>query len=178
MNEREAKIEWQGRYARILSHDGWEYAERVTPGGAVVIVALTDDRKLLFVEQYRVPMGGLTIELPAGLVGDEPGSEREDVLVAAHRELLEETGYRAHTIEKLFHGPSSPGFSSEQFDLVRARSLVREHQGVGVDGENITVHAVALDGAHHWLVERAAHGYAVDPKVFLALHFLSLESDR
>jgi len=60
--------------------------------------ALTERRRALFVEKVPIPLGGKVIEFPAGLVGDEPGREQEDLIEARATELLEETGYRAATL--------------------------------------------------------------------------------
>src|SRR5262245_57499864 len=86
---------WEGKHLRVRQSGRWEYVERTKSLGGVVIVAVTDDHKLLLVEQYRVPMAKAVIELPAGLAGDVEGSETEELVAAARRELLEETGYEA-----------------------------------------------------------------------------------
>jgi len=83
--------------------------ERVNARAVVVIVPLTAERRLLFVEQYRAPVGRKVIEFPAGLVGDEPGREQEDLIEAARRELLEETGYRAATLNLISTSATSLG---------------------------------------------------------------------
>src|ERR1700743_200959 len=61
---------YQGRWLSLRKRGRWEYAERNNPGGAVIILAVTPEDKLLFVEQYRVAIQKHTIEMPAGLVGD------------------------------------------------------------------------------------------------------------
>ena len=61
----------------------------------VAIIAVTDEDKLLLVEQHRPPVNQTVLELPAGLVGDLSDHPMEDLEQAAQRELLEETGYRA-----------------------------------------------------------------------------------
>ena len=61
---------YQGRWLRLRRRGRWEFAERNNPGGAVIILAITPDDKVLFVEQYRVAVQQFTIEMPAGLVGD------------------------------------------------------------------------------------------------------------
>ena len=77
-----------GKYLRLVRRGTWEYAERVGASGAVCIIAVTDDRKLVLIEQVRPAMGGPVIELPAGLVGDgEDAGEQGSV--AAGRELTE-----------------------------------------------------------------------------------------
>jgi ADP-ribose pyrophosphatase len=99
----------EGKYLRFMQRAGWEYAERRGVTGIVGIVAVTDEGKLLLVEQYRLPLDKRVIELPAGLVGDEAGKERESLLAAANRELQEETGYHAGNLVLLASGPTSAG---------------------------------------------------------------------
>ena len=89
------KTLYAGRWLRLVADGHWEYVTRNRDVEAVAIVAVTDDRQLLLVEQFRIPLGRICIELPAGLVGDDPGHEGEGLDIAASRELLEETGYQA-----------------------------------------------------------------------------------
>lgn len=163
----------QGRWLSLRKRGRWEYAERNNSGGAVIIVALTPEDKLLFVEQYRVAIQQYTIEMPAGLVGDLAGHTDESVLRAAARELEEETGYRCDRIEFIHRGPSSSGMSTEMITFVRARDLHRVGPGGGDDSENIVVHEVPPDEAGRWLFARAAEGYSIDPKLFAGLWFSS-----
>ena len=72
---------YQGRWLSLRRRGHWEYAERNNPGGAVIILAVTPDDNILFVEQYRVAVQKFTIEMPAGLVGDLAGSESENIVV-------------------------------------------------------------------------------------------------
>jgi len=62
----------EGKFVRLLIKGGWEYVERPNCAGAVIIVAMTKDRKLLLIEQFRIPVGKPVIEFPAGLIGDGP----------------------------------------------------------------------------------------------------------
>lgn len=163
-----------GRFLRLVRRGGWEWAERTNASGVVVIVALTDENKLLLIEQHRPPIGGPVIEFPAGLAGDEHGAENEDLSVAAARELEEETGYRASRVEWLTAGPVSAGMSSEVLTFFRAHGLVRVGEGGGVGGENITLHEIPLQEAHSWLARRHSEGVMADPKVYAGLYYLSL----
>lgn len=162
----------EGRFARLVAQDGWEWVERVNTSGAAVIVAVTREGELLLVEQYRIPMGARVIELPAGLAGDLAGSEHEQVVEAAHRELLEETGYKAETIETLTEGPSSAGLSNETYTLLLARNVERVGPGGGDEGEDIEVHRVPLSAAAAWLESRRRAGVHVDPRVYAGLYFV------
>src|SRR5882672_6123707 len=96
-----------GKFLALIQESHWEYVDRVNSPGAAIIAAVTDVQKLLLVEQYRIPLHSRTIELPAGMIGDEPGSGDESQAEAARRELLEETGYDAGHMEALFTSPSS-----------------------------------------------------------------------
>ncbi|MBW3598896.1 MAG: NUDIX hydrolase, partial [Planctomycetes bacterium] len=93
-----------GKRLRFVRRGTWEYATRKDATGVVVVAALTDEGKVLLVEQYRIPIQRRTLELPAGLAGDEPGAEQERLLEAAKRELLEETGYVADQWREVFTG--------------------------------------------------------------------------
>lgn len=172
----ETETLFNGRWLRLKKRGGWEYAERVNPGGAVIVVATTDADEVLFVEQYRVPIECLTIEMPAGLVGDLAGNAGERVVETAQRELEEETGYRARRIDFVMAGPSSAGMSTEQVAFVRARGLERVGPGGGDDTEQIVVHHVPRAGVAAWLAARSAAGYSIDPKLYAGLYFLERDA--
>ncbi len=161
----------EGKFLRFVVRDGWEYVERKGSTGIVVIAAVTEDARLLLVEQHRPPVARQVIELPAGLVGDFPGSEEEGMEDAARRELLEETGYRAEALERVAEGPISTGVSDEVITLFLARRAVRVGPGGGDDSEEIVVHAVPLGEVESWLRAQEAGGTLVDVKVFAGLYF-------
>jgi ADP-ribose pyrophosphatase len=143
--------------------------ERTNTSGAAVIVAVTDHRELLLVEQYRIPLGRRVVELPAGLVGD--GGEQESLLNAAIRELCEETGFEAAEWQYLFDGPSSAGLAAETYAMFLARRAHRVGPGGGDHSEDIQVHAVPLDEVETWLDMKRQQGVMVDPKVYAGLYF-------
>src|ERR1044071_6622896 len=120
---------YSGKFLELVKEGRWEYVNRVGATGAVIIAAVTGEQKLLLVEQYRIPVHARTIELPAGIVGDEPGGSDESFADAAKRELLEETGYTAERIEALTTGPSSSGLTSEVITLMLASGPKRIHAG-------------------------------------------------
>jgi ADP-ribose pyrophosphatase len=167
---------WEGRWLRIRTRGSWEYVERThAEGKAVIIVAVTPARTLLFVEQFRVPLQQRTIEMPAGLVGDNDG---EDTLEkAAARELLEETGWQAERVDVLMEGPTSSGMSTERIAFCRATGLTRVHAGGGDETEDITVHEVPVDAAAAWLMAKMAEGFAMDAKLWAGLWFVDRNPD-
>jgi ADP-ribose pyrophosphatase len=161
-----------GRWLRMMKRGRWEFAERTNPGGGVIIVAVTAEGRILFVEQWREAVHSKTIEMPAGLVGDIAGNASESAVAAAERELTEETGYRAERVEFLMAGPSSAGMSNEIIAFVRAHGLVRVHAGGGDATEDIIVHEIPHDEAAAWLLQKSRDGYSIDPKLFAGLYFL------
>ena len=162
----------QGRHLRFVAEDGWEYVERNAVSGIAVIVAVTDEGRLLLVEQYRPPVRQRVIELPAGLAGDEAGREGEELVAAARRELLEETGYEADTVSALASGPPSVGVSSEVVTFFHAEGLRRVGPGGGEGSESIVLLEIDLGRVDAFLAEKAAEGLLVDPKVYAGLYLL------
>lgn len=163
---------YQGEWLCMKQRGQWEFVERVNPGGAVAMLAITAEQRLLLVEQFRVPIQRRTIELPAGLVGDMAHLRGEDLLSAARRELEEETGYTCARIEVLHSGPSSAGMSTEFIHFVHALDLRRIGAGGGDESEDIIVHEVPLASIDAWLAQRAAIGDSVDPKLMAGLWML------
>ena len=162
-----------GRFLALVKEGQWEYADRVNATGAALIVAVTPENKVLLVEQYRIPVHARTVELPAGIIGDEPGNTHESNAAAARRELQEETGYTADRMEAVTHGASCSGITSECATLFRALGLRRTGPGGGVAHENITVHEVPLGEIVPWLAAQAKTGILIDPKIYAGLFFVS-----
>jgi len=160
-----------GKYIQLVKQGKWEYVRRKGISGIVAIVAVTDDGKLLLVEQYRPPVGRRVVELPAGLAGDEAGTENEALAAAAARELLEETGYEAGEMTLLGAGVPSAGLCDEVITLFRAAGLKKTGAGAGVGGEQITLHEVPLAGVQQWLLEKVRDGCLIDLKVYGGLYF-------
>lgn len=166
---------YEGRYLRLMRRGTWEYVERQNPAGAVIIVALTAQAEVLLVEQYRVPIGARTIEMPAGLIGDGD-DQGETWLASAERELLEETGYRAQRFEFISAGPSSAGMSTEQVVFARAFGVEQVHAGGGDESEQITVHRVPYCELAAYLESQRLAGYAIDPKLYAGLYFIEYDA--
>lgn len=163
------RLLYAGRYLRFIERQGWEMISR--KHAVVALSAWTGRNELLLVEQYRIPLGQRTIELPAGLVGDEPGQNDESLRAAAARELEEETGWRPGRLNELMRYPSSAGLTDEIVVLMQADELTQVGPGGGDDSEDIVVHCIAESAVHDWLIEQQARGLALDPKIHAALYW-------
>ena len=86
--------------------------------GAVIIVPLLPDGKVVLMRQYRPALKKYIYELPAGTI-----DPKEAPLVCARRELLEETGYKAKQFKRLGQIYPVPGYSTEIIHIFRAGSL-------------------------------------------------------
>lgn len=162
----DCEIAWQGKFIHVCRRGRWEYVVRNTARPAVGIVAMHNDGRVVLVEQFRPPLGKSLIELPAGLAGDIQGEEDELLVVAAQRELLEETGYSAKHWQSLCSGFSSPGLTDESVHLFLARDLSKTSAGGGTEHESIQIHEIAMDQILDWL---AARGQSVDIKLLAGL---------
>lgn len=171
MSEETAEILAEGDHLRLVRRNGWEVAERVGMYDVVAILAVTDERQIVLVEQWREPVERRVVELPAGLVGDDADEGTESIEAAAARELEEEAGYVAERFETLTEGPPSAGLTSEVITFVRALAIRRVGEGGGVGSEEIRVHHVPLAEAPDWLRRREEEGLLIDPKVWLGLWF-------
>jgi ADP-ribose pyrophosphatase len=157
---------WAGKYISVFKRGRWEYVSRTGSTNAVVILA-EHGGKVILIEQYRVPVGGRCLELPAGLVGDE--DEHATVEGTAVKELEEETGFTCDRVERLGEFHSSPGMVAESFTLVRAHGVRRVGDGGGNEHEDITVHLVPRDEIPEFVRQRRDAGSAVDVKLLLFL---------
>lgn len=126
--------------------------EVVEHPGAVGVVALDDQNRVVLINQYRHPIGAYLEELPAGLL-DVPG---EPALDAARRELSEEAGIAATEWHALVDLHTSPGMSNEAIRLFLARGLSDAAERFTPEHEEITltVSRIPLDEA----VRRALAG--------------------
>ena len=166
---------YNGRFLGLNERDGWEYTYRTNASGVVVLVPVTDAGELVLVEQYRIPVKSRVLELPAGLVGDN-GDPAEDFKIAAHRELVEETGYAAGSLEELLTGPSTPGMCDEIITIYFASDLRRVGPGGGDGNEDIAVHHLPAENSLEWLKAREAEGILLDPKIYAGLYWASARS--
>ncbi len=165
---------FETRWLRVHRIGHWDFVRRPHSNFCVGILALTPEREILLVEQFRIPVQANVIEIPAGIVGDEEAHRGEPLADTAARELLEETGYRAGNIRKIIETPTSAGMTSELIHIFYATDLVREHDGGGVAGENITVHRIPLAGLDDWLREQQKAGKIIDFKIHASLRIVGL----
>jgi ADP-ribose pyrophosphatase len=168
----EPKQVFDGKHLLVLERDGWQFVERKKGKSAVIVLAVTDDDRVVFVEQYRRPLDARVIEFPAGLVGDEEG--HDDPETTARLELEEETGYTCEAVVQLATGPTSGGITSERVTFYRARGLEEQGKGGGVSGEDITVHRVPRNAVTDWLKRKADEGILIDAKVWAGLWWLEV----
>ncbi len=94
--------------------------EVINHPGAVAVIALTEDNKLVLVRQFRKPLEKHLIEIPAGKL-----EEGEDPSVTVARELEEETGYKAKEFQKITSFYTSPGFADELVHIYEAKGLMQ-----------------------------------------------------
>ena len=165
-------LHFSGRYLDLVERDGWEFVSRNNAHAVAVLCAVTPGGEIVLVEQFRRPVNERVIELPAGLVGDT-GDPDEQILEAAGRELIEETGFEAGSLEMIMQCPTSSGLTSEVISFILASDLRRVGPGGGDETEDIEVHTVPLDQADDWLNRKHAAGMSLDPKIFAALHWLN-----
>ena len=133
--------------------------EVVRHKGAVGLVPVLEDGRVVLEEQYRYPAEEILIEIPAGRL--EEGEDPDDT---AKRELLEETGYLADTMERVLTFFTTPGYTSEKLYLYIARGLKKAESKPDFD-ENIRLMEISVEEALG-LVEK---GKIKDGKTIVAL---------
>ncbi len=151
----------------------WEATERVNSTGAVVIIPVLSDGRIILIRQFRPPMGKIVYEFPAGLIN--PGENPEETAV---RELKEETGYIG-TVE--YCSPSvcsSPGASAETLYLAKMKVDLAKQTDLSThfdDSEHIETFLIHPNNITGFLSQANEEGYCIDSKiytVFLASFFL------
>jgi len=165
----------EGKYLGLYAIDDWYFADRPNSTGVIGVLPILENGQIVLIEQYRIPVQARVIEIPAGLVGDEEDFQGESLADCASRELLEETGYQAREITPLISTPTSAGMTPEITHLFAATDLTRETEGGGVEGEDITVHHVALDGLKDWLEQQESEGKLIDFKIHSCLYLASMK---
>jgi ADP-ribose pyrophosphatase len=139
--------------------------------GAVAVVALDPEDRVLLVRQFRLVAGRTLLEIPAGTLDRGDDGSLEDPDLAARRELEEETGFRAGTWEHLGAFWTAPGFATELMHLYLARDLEPADEGrLGPDeDERLELERVPWREA----VEMAERGEIADAKSLVGLLWLA-----
>ena len=149
------------RKDKVTVINGTSYREVVEHSGGAVLLAVTDDRRMIMVRQYRRPADKVMFEVPAGKI--DPG---EDPLETAVRELKEETGYTAENVRYLCRFYPSVGFSEEVLYLYLCTGLT--------EGETDFDENEALD-IEKWdigeLHEMVMRGEIDDAKTLIAIEY-------
>ena len=136
--------------------------EYILHPGAVVILPLLDDGKVLLERQFRYPLHDVFIEFPAGKI--DPG---EDPLDCAKRELVEETGYTATDWQFVSTIHNAIAYSDEHLDLYLARGLTQGEQKLD-DGEFLELFTATIDELLQWVRE----GKVTDVKTIIGAFWL------
>ncbi|MFC7685183.1 NUDIX hydrolase [Ureibacillus sp. GCM10028918] len=134
----------------LLPNGNESKREIVNHPGAVAIIAITAEGKLVLVEQYRKALERSIIEIPAGKL--EPGEKPEHT---ARRELEEETGYGCHELEYLQSFATSPGFADEVIHLFVAQDLYKIEEKADLDeDEFVELLEVTIEEAEEMVKEQ------------------------
>ena len=148
---------------KVSLPDGEEaIREYLTHPGAVAIVAILGDGRVLLERQYRYPIAKACIEIPAGKL-----DPREDHLVCAQRELKEETGYTAKKWSFIRRIHPVISYSTEFIDIYLAEELIPGKSHLD-DGEFLDVFAASLDQLMSWV----EGGEITDVKTTIATYWL------
>lgn len=140
--------------------------ELIDHPGAVAVIAITSDNKVLAVRQYRKALGKAIVEIPAGKL--EPGEKPE---VTAVRELEEETGYTCESLDKIISFYTSPGFANELVHLYVAKGLEKKGEQAADEDEFLDVLHLSLDEMEEMLETEEIH----DAKTAYALMYLKMK---
>ncbi|MEH7333761.1 NUDIX hydrolase [Neobacillus drentensis] len=141
--------------------------EIVKHPGAVAILAVTNDEKIIMVEQYRKALERTIVEIPAGKLekGEEPA-------VCARRELEEETGYGCESLELLTSFYTSPGFADEIVHVYLAKGLSKIENSAALDeDEFVNLEELTLEEALQYVKEQKIY----DAKTIYAVQYLQLQ---
>lgn len=141
--------------------------ELVKHPGAVAVIPVTNDNKIVMVEQYRKALEKTIIEIPAGKL--EAGEKPE---ICAARELEEETGYGCEKMEWLISFYTSPGFADEIIHVYIATGLVKKEDAASTDeDEFVNLMEVSLEEAIQLIRDQKIH----DAKTAFAVQYLQLQ---
>ncbi len=166
---------WKGKFLEtfLIKYEGrdgtvwdWEAVGRVNSKEVVVIVPITAKKDIVLIRQYRPAVDSYVIELPAGLVEDG-----EELISAARRELIEETGYDSERLTLISDGVMSTGINMEKWRIVLApgakvvsEEILNAHPSD--ENEDIEVLRVPMDDIYNLLEPFRENGDQVDLRIF------------
>jgi ADP-ribose pyrophosphatase len=172
MNLKETRLSselvYEGNFIRVhkdsvLLPDGAVSSrEYIAHPGAVAVLAILDNGKLVMERQYRYAPQREFVELPAGKI-----DHGEDILVCAKRELLEETGYVAKEWVHLTTAWPCIGYADERMEYFLARGLNLQGSKLD-DGEFLEVFELSLSDAIEWI----RLGKIIDSKTIVGIFWL------
>ncbi|QTD42227.1 NUDIX hydrolase [Sporosarcina sp. Te-1] len=135
--------------------------ELIKHPGAVAILPITEEGKIVFVQQFRKALERTLVEIPAGKI--EPEENKKHTAI---RELEEETGYRANQFEFIQSFATSPGFADEVIHLYLAKQLEKvDHPALGDEDEFIDILECTIQEAE----QLVADGRVFDAKTLYAI---------
>ncbi|WP_215145180.1 NUDIX hydrolase [Exiguobacterium qingdaonense] len=160
----EGKIFDVEKHVVSLPNGNTSVRELVYHNGAVAVLVVDESDKIVMVEQYRKAFESMSLEIPAGKLekGEEP-------VASAERELAEETGYTAESLEKIFSFYGAPGFCSERVDVFVAKGLSAGEMNLDED-EFLNVKRYSFDEA----VDLLDRGVITDAKTIMAIQWWQL----
>ncbi|WP_131022102.1 NUDIX hydrolase [Clostridioides difficile] len=145
---------------------GYQKRELVEVGGAVGIVAITDDNKVVLVKQFRKPIEKPIFEIPAGKL-----EKNESPKECAERELKEETGYSAKNIKLIHKFFTSAGFSNEIMFVYLATGLTPGENNLDAD-EFLDVYEIELEEAYNMVLKNDVEDAKTSIGLLLSLIFI------
>ncbi|MEX0777880.1 MAG: NUDIX hydrolase [Phycisphaeraceae bacterium] len=150
------------RLLKFTGHDGRPHVrEAVVHPGAVVLLPVLADGRVILIRNRRPVVGETLWELPAGTL-----EEGEAPAATAARELIEETGYQAGSIVKLTEFWATPGICTEKLHAYVARELKEVGQDLD-EGEEISIHPLTMEQALAMIADGTIH----DAKTMATLLF-------
>lgn len=143
--------------------------EIVKHPGAVGIIAITEEGKLILVDQFRKPCECGLLEIPAGKL-----EKNEPPIGTAGRELEEETGLKAESLKLIYTFYTAPGFCDELFYMYLAKGISKiENPASADEDEFVDVIEVTLEEAEHLV----ADGKIRDAKTIMAVQYMRLNKE-
>lgn len=175
---------WEGRFIKtsVITYEDkkgeerqWEAVERTNCDGIVIIIPITEERDVILIRQFRAVHDKYVVELPAGLI--ESG---EEILAAARRELIEETGYSSDTMEPLTKGVMSTGIDTDEWHVILARGVKKASTMVRNshppdESEDIEVVTFPLDTVYEQMEGLRGEGNEIDLRIYGLLELAKRE---